>query len=299
MSCAIPNSIKIYLLDFSTLQRTFLPEKLPLTQRSENVRFHQRGISLVAALMLIVFVSIAVFGVTIFIVQRLSQNEANRTHTRCGFLAQAGPHRALYDFREHDRTGTGYFTLGATNIDANNRFTLAASEAQLLMVNTATARLSPAGGTDLINLRIQNATNSRSIRIDRMIVTWNNARRLTQIRINNINVWNGNLASPANANINNFSLNTPTIYTIRYVRFNGNMLTVPTIPPGSPLTITIQFVMRDGSTKTLTAYPASNNNIFTVQSTGTTTGSTIYRKIQADYNANAIPGRIVTYSEIP
>ncbi len=131
------------------------------------------------------------------------------------------------------------------------------------MVNTSTASLGGSGNIDLLNLRIQNATNSRTIRLDRMVVTWNNSRRLRNIRINNQNVWNGNLRSPANANITNFTLNrTPSIYRIDYLRFNGSM---------SGATISIQFVMSDGTSKTLTAYPASQNYLFTVKSTGKTT----------------------------
>lgn len=155
------------------------------------------------------------------------------------------------------------------------------------MVNTSTAALSNKN-LDLINLRIQNATNSKTITIDRMIVTWNNSRTLEVIRINNKNVWTGNLASPADTNITNFTLNTtPTIYSINYLSFSGSM---------TGATISIQFIMIDGTSKTLTVYPASQNYSFTVKSTGKTTSANIYRTIEADYNA--LTGKITRYDEI-
>ena len=111
---------------------------------------------------------------------------------------------------------------------------------------------------------------------------------MQNIRINGGNVWTGDLSSPANADITNFTLNTtPTIYNIDRLRFSGSMVGA---------TISVQFVMTDGTSKNLTVYPASNNNNFTVKATGKTTGSGIYRTLQADYNA--LTGKITTYNEI-
>ena len=158
------------------------------------------------------------------------------------------------------------------------------------MVNTVTAVLGGASNRDLLNLTIQNATNSQTITIDRMVVSWVGALanpRLRRIQINGTNVWNGNLATPADADITNFTLNTtPTIYPIDFLRFSGSMVGA---------TITIQFVMTDGSRKTAAVFPASNNYNFTVNSTGRATGSNIQRTIRADYNA--FTGRVINYTE--
>jgi len=48
--------------------------------------------------------------------------------------------------------------------------------------------------------------------------------------------------------------------------------------------MTIQFVMTDGSSKTVDVYPDSNNCVFTIKSTGKVSGSSIYRTLAADYN---------------
>lgn len=245
-----------------------------------------RGITLVAALLLIVFVSVTVFGVSIFVVESLSQNSIKQAQLKTVDLAEAGLHHAVYFFRFRDLSGNGYFTAGQTNLDANNFFILTANMGDLLMVNRATAAIG-GGNRDLLNLRIQNATNSQTITIDRMIVTWNNNRRLNQIRINGSNVWTGNLASPANANITNFTLNTtPTIYNVNRLRFSGSM---------AGATISVQFIMTDGSTRALTVFPASNANNFIVNSRGRISNSNINRLIRAEYNAQT--GRIVDYEQ--
>jgi len=238
---------------------------------------NKRGIALIAAVMLIVFASIAVLGVTTFIIQRLKQNITGQTQLKCIYLAQAGINDAIYWFRFHDSTGVGYFTLGAVNVEPNERFTLGGTAADLLMVNTSVTRFNPS--TDFIGLTIQNASNSKTITIDRMIVSWQKTgavRRLRRIIIAGSTRWTGNLASPANCDITNYTLGTtPTIRDV-LLRFGDNM--------AGTVSISIQFVMTDGSIRSVVVYPASDNYIFTVKSTGKANSSNIYRTIEADYN---------------
>lgn len=253
-----------------------------------RMRIGKKGITLIASIMLIVFASVAVLGVTTFIIQRLNLFEAKRIHLNSIYLAEAGINQAVYKFRFNDLATNGYFSLGKTNVDTGNFFVLGASDSDLLMVNTSVSNLQTPNNRDLINLTIQNSTNSRSITIDRMAVTWNNSRKLKVIRINNSNVWNGNSSSPVNANITNFTLNAaPSIYSVNYLRFNDDM---------SEAVINIKFIMSDGSNKTVTVYPASNRYLFTIKSTGKSTDSNIYRTIQADYNV--LTSKIEDYHEV-
>jgi len=171
------------------------------------------------------------------------------------------------------------------------------TDSDLLMVNTSNTALDPTSPPakkkdsykNLIGLTMQNATNNHSIIIDRMIVTWDQSgRRLNQIWMDGSGVWNGNERSPADCNITNFTLDTtPTIYNIDYLYFDGNM---------SGATISIEFIMTDGSMRSLLVYPASQNYSFTVKSTGKTSDSDIYRTIHADYNA--LTSTITNYNEI-
>ena len=264
---------------------------------NKNKISNQSGIALVASIMLIVFVSIAVLGVTTFIIQRLSQTNAKQIKASCIDLAHAGVQQAIYYFRKFYNDGNpatnGYFTSGPTYIDFNNFFVLGGSAADLLMVNTSNVTLS-GGDKDLTNLFIQNATNNKSFLIDRMIVNWDNpqGRKLDKIRINNTVLWDGNTLPPINADlVPNFTLDTvPNISSIK-LEFNGKMT--------NSIWIDAQFIMTDGSIKTVRVYPASQNYNFTVKSMGKTTGlgaNNIYRTIQADYNT--ITGKIINYNEI-
>ena len=250
---------------------------------------NNKGITLISAIMLIVFASIAVLGVTVFIIERLNQFGQEENNLKFISLAQAGIQEAIYNFRFRDLTGNGYFPLGTVNIDSNQSYQLSASAADLLMVNTATAATGGSGNSDIRNLSIQNATNSNTVTIARMIISWNNSRTLRIIRINGGNRWTGNLSSPANANITDFTLNTtPTVYAVNYLRFSGNM---------NGAKISVQFIMTDGLSKTLEVFPASNNNKFTVDAAGKLLGVAQNRTITADYNART--AKITVYAETP
>ncbi len=256
---------------------------------------NRRGILLLASVMLLVFVSIVVVGTTVFIAQRLRQVNASRIRAACINLAQAGINQAVYLFRLRDLSGNGYFSLGQTNIDANNFFILTATGANLLMVNTSTAAFGTGRASrDLLNLRIQNATNSQPITINRMTVSWSKsgpARNLRRIRIDGIIVWRGTAASGETINLDPiFPLSNTLpilIYPINFLRFSGSM--------DGTTNVTIQFFMTDGSSKTVTVFPASPSNNFTVTSLGRTVGSNIVRTVRAEYNATT--SRVINYLE--
>ncbi len=364
------------------------------TSRTKDSFFDQRGITLAASIILILFVSVSVLSVTTFIIQRFAQTRSKLTSSKSVYLAQAGVHSALYNFRYNDSIGTGFFTFGQTNVDTANYFVVGGTDADPLMVDTSLAYLGgaltqgqceaigdacsddcnqirdacrlqcdadrdicraqadanrdacraacpsgPSGnacrtacdvtwnaakalcdairnacrtqcnldrgncrdtcnsqeaacidGTKLIDVYIQNATNSKTITIDRMIVTWANSLLLEQIVIDGTVVWAGSLASPADADLStNFTLDTvPTKYLMDYLMFSGNM---------SGVNASIQFVMTDGSlSDNIPVFPASNNNNFTVKSMGKTTASNIYRTIAAKYNT--FTGKVIDDREI-
>lgn len=260
-------------------------------------RLHQKGISLVAAVMLIVFASVAVLGIVVFIAQRFKQYDAEEVFLKAIYLAQAGINQSVYYYRFNDIAANGYFPLGKTNIDANNFFVIGPKagethDAYLLMVNRATTTLTiGSGNRNVANWQLQNATDSRTITIDKINVTWNNSRNLTRIVLDGTIVWTGTLAPPGGTVTLSpkFTLNTtPTLYTNNYFRFNNSM---------NIATVNANFFMLDGSsTGSMQIYPALNYNTFTVESTGKTAGSNIFRTIVATYNANT--GKIIDWDEI-
>ncbi len=255
------------------------------------MRFSNRkGIALIAAIMLIVFATIAVLGVVRFIAQRLYEQPTEAVFLQTIYLAQAGIHDAIYVFRNHNLTANGYFTLGQTNIDANNYFVLSATSANLLMVNTSASVLQSTNQR-VGGWTIQNATNSNTIIIASMTVSWSgvSGRTLSSIYLNNTAVWNTGGGTSGNTfNITHFTLNTtPTSYSNNTLRFSGSM---------TGATVNVTFTMTDGSSQALQIYPALSNNNFTVTSKGQTTGSTLSRSIQATYNAAT--STITSYKEI-
>jgi hypothetical protein len=253
-----------------------------------------KGIALIAAIMLIVFISTAVLGITTFIVQWFAQLNADQISAKCLYLAHAGIQDAIYEVRStyNPDTTNGSFTLGLATVDTGETYRRGGTAADLLMVDTSDTSQD---SQDLEGLEIQKATSSVSpaVAIDRMLVTWvksGTSRNLRSIRFNGSNVWTGNLSSPANANLSpNYTLNTaPTTISVDRLRFSGSMSGLSSM--------SIQFVMTDGSTKTAVVYPASNNCIFTINSTGKVSGSNIYRTIKADYNL--MPATYATTSRI-
>ena len=254
-------------------------------------RLNNKGLTLATSIILLVFASTAVLSVTTFIIQRLLQAEAKHAGTKAIYLAQAGINNAMYSYR----SANGYFSLGQTNVDANNYFVLGATPAELLMVNTATAALT-SSSTRLSNVTIRNAADS-PITISSMVVSWPaNGRKLKEIWIDGRRLFRsgGGVAPPANANLSpDFALpaSSAATYSIDYLLFNGSMAGVAYID--------VQFVMTDGSNKTVRLYQDGvtlNNFNFTVKALGNTTGSTVPRTIRADYNA--LTNKIFNYYEI-
>jgi hypothetical protein len=247
--------------------------------------------------MLIVFAGITILSATTFIIQRLLLNEANRVRTRCIYLAQAGIHNAIYWYRFNALSTNGYFSLGPTAIDSANSFVLGATAGDLLMVNNANSSLGPLSGpppkrfSSLSGLTMQNAADTDTVTIERMIVTWDNTRDLQEIWIDSSMVWQGREQSPANCDITDFTLDAAaSIYDIDSLKFDRDM---------SAATVNLGFVMSDGTSKNLTVYQAGQvlgDYCFRVKATGKTTGSNIYRSIQAEYNA--LSAKITDYREI-
>jgi len=260
----------------------------------------KKGLALIAAVMLIVFVTIAVLGISTFITQWFSQLNADQISAKCLYLAQAGIHDALYDVRNiyiSTPNTYGYYSTGLVTVDAGETYRRGGTAADFLMVDTSEVSQS---GTDLSGLYIQKATNSASpvVSIDRMVVTWSKSgqsRNLRSIRIAGSNRWTGNLSSPADANLpTNYTLTGTSIIPIDRLRFNASM--------NGLNSMSIQFVMTDGSSKTVTVYPASNSCQFTINSTGKVAGSSIYRTIKATYDLMPLTfnttSRVVDIDEI-
>lgn len=237
---------------------------------------------MIAAIMLIVFVSIAVLGLSTFIVRWYKQIDAAEIEERCIYNAMAGINYALYRYRSDN-----ILFFGPVTIDTNNYCIVSTIS---LAVDATDAHLGN-NNRRLLGVTIRNPS-ANPIIIDRMVVTWSIGNRtMSQIRINGSTVWTGSAtSSPADVNINNTTIPANTTRPIDLIQFNSNM---------SNAIITLSFVMTDGTaTSACIAWPAqwSVCGGLTIKSMGKTSGSNQYRSVQAAYNTTT--GNISDYDEI-
>lgn len=247
-----------------------------------------------AAVMLIVFVSIAVLGLSVFIVGWYKQIDSEEREVRCIYNASSGVNYSLYQYRN-----SASLTNGTFNIDANNNFTVSTvaggggGASGSLVVNATAAYLGD-NNHSLQGVTIRNSSAS-SITIDRIIVTWSISNRtMSNIQLNGSTVWSGSAtSSPANVNIADTTIPANTTRNINLIQFNASM---------NSAVITLSFVMTDGTTTTACiAWPAqgsacTQNSTLTIKSMGKTAGSNQYRSVQAVYSTTT--GNVSDYDEI-
>jgi len=256
---------------------------------------NKKGLALIAAVMLIVFISIAVLGLSVFIVQWYKQIDAQERQTRCIYNAMAGVNYAIYQYRV-----SGALTNGTTAIDANNNFTLSTvsggggGAASALVIDATASGTGGSGNRELQGVALRNSSVS-AITINQAIVTWSNSRNMAEIVINGVTNWSGTASTPATVNFTtNATINAGATVPLTCIRFSGNMVNT---------TITIRFCMTDGTTtNACTLLPAQPSvctqpaTSLTIKSMGKTAGSNQYRSVQAEYNITT--GNVSDYDEI-
>lgn len=256
----------------------------------------RKGLALIAAVMLVVFISIAVLGLSTFIVQWYKQVDVQERRSRCIYNAMAGVNYSIYQYRN-----SSALTNGTVSIDANNNFTLSTvsagggGAASALVINATASSAGGSGNRDLLGVTLQNSSAS-AITIDQAIVTWTNTRNMTAIVINGVTNWSGT-AAPPSATVNfttNAVISAGATVPLTRIRFSGNM---------AGTTITIRFRMTDGTiTNACILLPAQPSACaqpageLTIKSMGKTAGSNQYRSVQAVYNITT--GNVSDYDEI-
>lgn len=253
----------------------------------------RKGIALVAAVMLIVFASIAVLGVVVFIAQRFQQYSVEEVFTKTIYLAQAGINYSVYQYRANSQIFSGQ-----VNVDADKYFVVSTTgtggEGESLIVDARAADLANKN-KDIVNDTVTNSSGS-AVTINQITITWQKQpKTLTGVVINAVSVWAGSIATPpAVLPISDFTIPASTTYPITRVRFDSSV--------AGDKGVTISFRLTDGTiTVPCTIYPAQGSTCqgsgnLTIKSMGKTGGSGIYRTIQANYNVGL--GSITDCSEI-
>lgn len=261
---------------------------------------NKQGLALIAAIMLIVFVSIAVLGLSVFIVQWYKQIDSQERQTRCIHNAMAGVNYAIYQYRV-----SGALTNGTTSIDADNNFTLStvssggAGAAANLVIDATNSSRGGSNNKDILGITLTNTSLTSSITLDRIVLyVSNSSETLDRISINGVLVRNS--TDTINTTPNNLDLTTNatipanTTRAIDYIRFSNSF---------GPTNLYLGFIMTDlSATSICTVYPEQDSTCttagasLTIKSMGKTTGSNQYRSVQATYNPAT--GNVSDYDEI-
>jgi len=256
----------------------------------------RRGIALIAAIMLIVFISTAVLALSVFIVSWYKQIDAEEREARCIYNAMAGVNYAIWNYRANSSA----LTNGTSNIDANNSFTVSTvsggGAAANLVINATASSLS-GNGRDVLNVTLTNNSLASSITLAQVIIYIDSGTKiLDAIRINNSNVWTNNTnigTTPVTLNMTDVVIPANTTRAVNRIRWTTSM---------AGRTVYWRFIMSDASTTSICiAYPAQVSSCttpssLTIKSMGKTTGSNQYRSVQATYNTST--GNVSDYDEI-
>ncbi len=251
----------------------------------------RRGVLLVAYLMLMVFASIAVLGVSTFLVEHLRRAGSRVASEGCLHLARAGVQGSIYVYRRRAaRLGAGNFALGRFDVDGQRYYVIGGDDADFAMWDTSAARVVRHGRRyRLVGLALKNAVRSRKLRIKMFVVTWNGRGRLRKVVIDGRRRWRGKKKSPARIRLR------PQVVLDRrgflrpldYLEFDEDV---------HASTIRIRFIMKDGSGREVTVYPASRAFDFIVNATGRISGEALYRTLRVEYNT--LTGTIIAEREI-
>lgn len=258
-----------------------------------------KGIALIAAIMLIVFISIAVLGLSVFIASWYKQIDTDEREVRCIYNAMAGVNYALYNYRV-----SAALTNGTTAIDAFNSFTLSTvsggsggGAAGSLGV-TATATSLGNSNKDILGITLTNTSLTSSITLSQMVIYIDSGTNtLDAVRINGSDIWTNNTVigtTPVTLNMTDVTIPANTTRTVNRIRWTNSF---------SGHVAYWGFIMSDGTTTSIcTVYPAqassctSLSGSLTIKSMGKTTGSNQYRSAQATYNTTT--GNVSDYDEL-
>jgi len=262
---------------------------------------NKNGLALISAVMLIVFVSIAVLGLTTFIVQWFKQLDAEQINIKCLYLAQAGIQDAIYGVRStylNPSTTYGSYTTGLTTVDTGETFRRGGTAADFLMVNTAGATWA---SPTLSGIQLQKVTSSATptVTITSINICWTRSssanRTVNRVTIGSTNytVSVSQAACPGNlANITDRTLSNASFVAFA-IRWSGSITLTDVL---------VKFNMSDGSSKTVDLWTLNNSCQFTINSTGKVAGYDNYRTIKATYDlmptTYSTTSRIVDVEEV-
>ncbi len=256
---------------------------------------NKKGIVLIAIIFLIIFIAIAIFGVTTFIAQRLWGYNSEQTIERCRSNAKAGVAYAIYQFRANATSYSGTVTIDSTNSATVTTTGGGGGGAAASLIIDATGSVLGGGGNKDITGVTLNNNSASSITLTQFTISCAGGdKKLDQININGSPVWTTDTTigvTPVTLNMTDVSIPAGATYNINFVRWANNM---------SGRTITLSFIMSDSSpTNTCTIYPApvstcTTSGSLTITSIGKTADPKYYKTVVATYNTST--GKVTAYT---
>lgn len=125
------------------------------------------GQILIITIILIMFATIMVIGISIFLAQILNLNIARANQSKAIYAAQAGAYKAIVDFQNVG----AWSTETDTQISGNIYYSISASSSDFLRIDANSSKVL-GGGRILRDIFIHNANTTDDIILDTITITW-------------------------------------------------------------------------------------------------------------------------------
>lgn len=255
-----------------------------------------KGIALIAVIIIILITAIAVLEVASFISNALALNVVKGSMEQAIYAAQAGIYAAIYDYLL-DPTLPYWIKVTTPQNISGNIYYKVGKDANFLLVSAVAAQRS---STTLRNISLFNINETQPITVNKMKVEWSNfSSTLREIRLGGAVLWSG--SSPSGTII---TLSSPfTLIPKQFFAGRGDNTWrfANNIPAGAVIIATFIFdpPSGDGSSRKAILWTsgAGRKNEFSVSATGEARGKIAWKRtVEATYDAGS--GVITSWQEI-
>ncbi|MDP8289823.1 MAG: hypothetical protein P9M02_02505 [Candidatus Susulua stagnicola] len=217
----------------------------------------KNGFVLIGIIILIVLLAIITLGITTYISEALLLNVSNINQEKTIYLAQAGIMRAIVDYVD------GGSWDSAQNVNVAGEFYYHLGQSSNFLLVDASNPETSGGDKHLRKIPIQNINASDDIIITDMIVSWTFGGNIKKVKLDNTEVWSGNIVSPASIDITDFTLTPGAVYS-------GNNDQKWEFQSAISGDVTVTFIFGDGSQRKaiLLDDDFGSDNEFSITATG-------------------------------
>ena len=215
------------------------------------------GFVLIGIIIIIVLLSIVVLGITTYISEALLLNVSDINQEKAIYSAQSGVMQAIVDYVD----GGSWDSTQNTNVSGEFYYHVG-QDSNFLLIDASNPETS-GGDKRLRKIPIQNINASDDIIITDMIVSWTFGGNIKKVKLDNTEVWSGNIVSPASIDITDFTLTPGAVYSGN----NDQKWNFQNVISGD---VIVTFIFSDGSRRKaiLLEDDSGSDNEFTITATG-------------------------------